>query len=349
MSTSTSNTKGPNPPVATTNSSGNASKTVGESSTGSTVKGWWSKGKEGFMSLMADKGPLMIFIIAVILIFIIVIIYITFALKNANLKGKVLVKKPIKLDGLSTTIQVSSADIPKPAVGREYTYSFWVYVDEFTQTTNNNKLLFYRGAKEGITGANPLVMMDGLENRLYFLIKTQDSALPALVNGDLRPTVTQNFFKKTDTPTSNLNKYIIMEVDYVPVQRWVNIICVVDNKIITLFMDGEIYSVKTTDELKALRKPELSATGTPIPYNLIIDKADGDMFIGKNTINNNQTLNGYLSNLNFMNYAISLNQVKETYNRGPLASGGAGNFLTSVGINYGVRSPLYKLNENIQA
>jgi len=345
-------TAAPNPPVATTNSSpanatANASKTVGKSSF--SFKDMWSKGTSGFMSLMADKGPLMIFIIAVILIFIIVIIYITFALKNANLKGKVLVKKPVKLDGLSTAIQISNADIPKPAVGREYTYSFWVYVDEFTQTTNNNKLLFYRGAKEGITGANPLVMMDGLENRLYFMIKTQDASLTALVNGDLRPTVNGNFFKDTTSPTSNLNKYIIMEVDYVPVQRWVNIICVVDNKIITLFMDGEIYSVKTTDELKALRKPEVSATGTPISYNLIIDKPDGDMFIGKNTINNNQTLNGYLSNVNFMNYAISLNQVKETYNRGPLASGGAGNFLTNVGINYGVRSPLYKLNENIQA
>lgn len=345
---STANAKVPN--AAPSNSSAiaaNATKTVGKSS--SSFKDMWNKGTDGFMSLMSDKGPLMIFIIAVILIFIIVIIYITFALKNANLKGKQLVKKPIKLDGLSSAIQISNADIPKPAVGREYTYSFWVYVDEFTQTNNNNKLLFYRGAKEGISGANPLVMMDGLENRLYFMIKTQDSSLPALVAGDLRPTVTGNFFKDTTSSTSNLNKYIIMEVDYVPVQRWVNIICVVDNKIITLFMDGEIYSVKTTDELKALRKPELNATGTPINYNLIVDKSDGDMFIGKNTINNNQTLNGYLSNVNFMNYAISLNQVKTTYNRGPLASGGAGNFLTNVGINYGVRSPLYKLNENIQA
>jgi len=337
--------------TASSNTSSNTSKNVGKSETGSTIKGWFSKAKDGFMSLMANKGPLMIFIIAVILVFIIVIIYITFALKNANLKGKAIVTKPIKLDGLSSAIQISNADIPKPAVGREYTYSFWVYVDEFTQTQNNNKLLFYRGAKEGITGANPLVMMDGLENRLYFLIKTQDSSLPALdaTTRDLRPVVTGNFFKDTTSPTSNLNKYIIMEVDYVPVQRWVNIVCVVDNKIITLFMDGEIYSVKTTDELKALRKSQLDSSGVPIPYNLIVDKSDGDMFIGKNTINNNQTLNGYLSNVEFMNYAISLNQVKTTYNRGPLAHGGSGQFLSSMGINYGVRSPLYKLNENIQA
>lgn len=328
---------------AASNSSNAAAKSTGF------IKGTFNKAKEGFLTLMSDKGPLMIFIIAVILVFVIVIIYISFALKNANLKGKVLIKNPIKLDALSSTIQVPASDIPKPAVGREYTYSFWLYIDELTQTDNNNKLLFYRGAKDSITNANTVVMMDGLENRLYFMIQTEGSSLPTLVNGDIRPFITGNLFKDMTTSTqTNANKYIIMEVDYVPVQRWVNIICVVDNKIITLFMDGEIYSVKTTDELKAIRKPDLDSAGNPKPYNLVINKQSDDIFVGKNTINNKQTLNGYLSKLEFMNYAISLNQVKTSYNRGPL-SGNSGNFLPSMGINYGVRSPLYKLNENIQA
>jgi hypothetical protein len=333
----------PSAPVAATNSSNAAEKSSGF------IKGTWKKTKEGFLALMSDKGPLMIFIIAVILVFVIVIIYISFALKNANLKGKVLIKNPVKLDALSTAIQISNSDIPKPAVGREFTYSFWLYVDEFTQTTDNHKLLFYRGAKNTISSANTLVMMDGQENRLYFMIQTEGSSLTAPVTGDLRPAVTGNLFKNlTSSTISNNNKYIIMEVDYVPVQRWVNIICVVDNKIITLFMDGEIYSVKTTDELKAIRKPTLDDAGNPTPYNLIINKQADDIYVGKNTINNGNTLNGYISKLEFMNYAISLNQVKTSYNRGPL-SGSTGNFLPSMGINYGVRSPLYKLNENIQA
>jgi hypothetical protein len=136
-----------------------------------------------------------------------------------------------------------------------------------------------------------------------------------------------------------------MEVDYVPLQRWVNFIVIVDNKILTLFMDGEIYSVKSTDELKAQRKPDLDANGNPIPYSLIVDKTDNDIQIGKNSINGKVTLNGYLSKLEFHNYAISINQVKSIYNAGPLSKGG---LLGNMGIQYGFRSPVYKLNESVE-
>lgn len=247
-----------------------------------------------------------------------------------------MIKKPIKLDELSTAVQVPGADIPKPAVGREYTYSFWVYVDNYNQTVDNNKLLFYRGAKDNINTANPVVMMDSVENRLYFAIKTENTALNIGSNSDLRNIISKNYFKTKTTSLAESNKYVIMEVDYVPVQRWVNVICIVDNKIITLFMDGEIYSVKTIDELKALRKPELDGDGKPKNYNLIVDKTEGDVFIGKNIINNNITLNGYFSKLEFLNYAINLNQVKAIYNKGPISRGlGTGSKNVYTGVDSG--------------
>jgi hypothetical protein len=332
-------------------STGNAAAT-GKSAVNSAknaVSNAATNAKEGFKKLMAERGPIIILLIAVLLVFVIVIIYIVFALKNSNLSGKVLTSKPIKLDETSVPVQIASSDIPKPAVGREYTYSFWLYVDTFEQSTDNNKLLFYRGGKDSISTANPVVMMDGLQNKLYFAIKTQDSTLTT--TSDLRTIVTNNYFKNQHATATTQNKHIIMEIDYVPLQRWVNIICVVDNKIVSLFMDGEIYSVKTVDELKALRKPELNSDGSTVNYNLLVDKTDGDIFIGKNTINNKVTVNGYMSKLEFNNYAINLNQIKGIYNMGPLSgggiSGGIGKMFGAMGLDYSVRSPIYKTNENI--
>lgn len=299
--------------------------------------------------MWSEKTPVMIFIIAVILIFVLVIIYITFALKNSNLSGKVLTKKPIKLDEVSVPFEVTSSDIPKPSVGREYAYSFWLYLESFEQTNDNNKLVFYRGGKDDIATANPVVMLDKIENKMYIVIKTQDSTLTGLQPAnrtftDLSKIIDNNYFENLDSSGANVNKHIIMKVDYVPLQRWVNFVFIVDNKIITLFMDGEIYSVKSTDELKSLRKPDLDSSGNPIKYQLIVDKTDNNIYVGKNSINNRVTANAYLSKLEFHNYAVSLNQIKSIYNAGPLATG----MLSSMGIQYGVRSPVYKLNESIK-
>ena len=302
-----------------------------------------------FKDIIDKQGPVVIFILAVILVFVIVIIYITFALKNSNLSGKILTKSPIKLDSLAVPFEVSASDIPKPSVGREFGYSFWLYIDKFEQTPGNNKLIFYRGTKDDLSMANPLVMMDGVENKLYLAIKTQDNTLTGLTTtgstaADLTKVIKNNYFKNVDYHGTDVNKYVIMEVDYVPLQRWVNFSMIIDNKIVTLFMDGEIYSVKSTDELKALRKPELDNAGNKINYNLIIDRTDGGIYVGKNSINNKVTVNGYLSTLAFYNYAMSLNEVKYIYNRGPLVGNG---WLQKLGIGYGVRSPVYKINADI--
>lgn len=304
------------------------------------------KGKEMLSKLWSEKMPLMIFIIVVVLVFVAVIVYISFALKNSNLANKVLISKPMKLNELATPFEVSGSDIPKPAVGREYCYSFWLYLESFEQTPDNNKLIWYRGNKDDVTSASPLVMMDSMENKLYFVIKTQDSSLTNLGTpaADLRNIVSRNYYKDLTVTGPDTNKHIIMEVDYVPLQRWVNIVVMVDNKIVTLFLDGEVYSVKSTDELKSLRKPELDNSGKPIVYNLIVDKSEGNIYVGRNAINNKVTVNGYISKIEFSNFAPSLNQIKSIYNAGPFSK--LAGFLSQMGLRYTIRSPIVRIDQN---
>lgn len=298
-------------------------------------------------SMMGEKGPIIILIAVVLLAFVAVVIYISFSLKASNLKGKRLTKTPVKLDDIQTPIVVESGDIPKAAVGREYSYSFWFYLDSFSQTNQAPQMIFYRGSQGTIADANPLVLMDGNNNKLHFVIKTQGSSLSSTTPSidyetNLNNIFTRSYFLNKDLPSTELNvhKHMILSVDYVPMQRWVNLVIVIDNKIITIFMDGEIYSVKTVDEYKMTKQPEFDARGNKVDYNLVVEKSEGGLFLGK--YKNATTPSAYFSNLEYYNYAISLNDVKRIYINGPFSK----NFLNFIGISsYGVRSPIYKIDE----
>ena len=301
------------------------------------------------------KLPILIMIAVVLLAFVAVIIYISFELKSSNLKGKQLIKQPIKIDELKSPVVVEGGDIPKSAVGREYTYSYWLYIEDASQSgtaapdgTFSPKMIFYRGSDTSLADANPIVMMDGKTNKLYFVIKTQGSSLPVgnntSVNNNLSNIINRSYFLNPNftMDTVDVHKHIILSIDYIPLQRWVNVTTVIDNKIITVFMDGEIYSVKTVDEYKTSKAPEFDASNKVKDYNLIIDKTENNIFIGKFGNNFASQVNGYISNLQFFNYAVSINEVKKIYMRGPLSK----NFLQLIGISsYGMRSPIYKIDE----
>lgn len=302
------------------------------------------QGKNMMNKYMGDKGPIIILIAIITLAFIAVIIWITFSLRSSNLKGKQLLKKPVKLDELATPLVVEAGDIPKPVVGREYTYSFWLYVDTFKQTDGVPKMIFYRGSS--ISDANPIVMMDGKNNSMYLVLRTQGSNLSngTTVDYNTKPQniLDRSYFlqKSFKSNESEIHKHMIITIDYVPMQRWLHVVMVVDNKLVTTFMDGEIYSVKTTDEYKMLKEPERDQSGKTIDHTLIIEKTEGAVNVGK--FGPATPPGSYLSNLEFFNYAISINDVKRIYVNGPFSK----NFLAMLGISsYGVRSPVYKIDE----
>lgn len=281
-------------------------------------------------------------------------------MKSSNLKGKTLTSDPIKLDTVAKSVEISAADIPKPAVGREYTYSFWLYLEDFDPISNNHKLIFYRGTENTLANVNPIVFLDGQANKLHIAIKTQgntlaDSSVVQYSQGDLTNIINYNYFinkggniniLQPSGYQSSINQYLILTIDYIPLQRWVNIITVVDNKMLTQYLDGEIYSVKTASEFLSTREPEINKIdGSTYNPTLIVDKPDGSIFIGKSSIvGGGNSPNGYLSKLTFYNYAISINEVRSIYNSGPLGGFGIGSWQSP----YALRSPIYKLSDNVK-
>lgn len=299
------------------------------------------KSYDKLKSMLGESGMVVILLIIFVLIFVIVIIYVTFKIKSSDLSGKRLTTSPIKLDTLSQPVEIPNSLIPVPTVGLEYTYGMWVYVENLDQTSSGqttDKLIFYRGEPGNLTIANPVILLDGVNSKMYIVIKTTNSTLSSTstVNytSNLNLITDKNCFMSTSADcTSDQNQHIVMTIDYVPIQRWVHVMFSVDNKLLTVFVDGEIYSVKSTDEFKAMKSSK---------PNLIIDKTTGSIFIGKNaSVGGGNTMNGYLSRLEFYNYALSFNDVRNVYKGGPYNK----SFLSTIGLqNYGVRNPLYRLD-----
>jgi len=334
-----SNTTRSNASAATNNTNGNASK-------GNASKGNLNANGKPISNAAQGEGntkmPLIIIIVITILLFVFVILYITFAMKSNNLKGKAITTQPIDVAKSETPTQIGNSEFPKAAVGREYTYSFWLYLDNYQRTgldNNSYYMVMYRGNSGSLENANPIIMMDNQSNKLYIIIKTTQSSLQN-ININTADIIKKNYFN-SDTPLANANTHLVCAIDFIPLQRWVHVACVVDNKLVTLFLDGQIYSVKTTDEFKSSKRPELDNMGNKVNYNLIIDKTEGDLVIGRSAISQRMAIDGWVGKIEFFNYALTVDNVRQIYQQGPMPKG----FLSWLGLSqYGFRSPIYNMS-----
>jgi len=123
-------------------------------------------------------------------------------------------------------------------------------------------------------------------------------------------------------------------IKYVPIQRWVYIVIVVSDVnggYVYTYIDGELAEV----ERASVSKLTL--------HELDFETRAGSLFVGGSS--SNSTINatgfsGLISKFTIYNYDLNKNDIYREYNKGPLNG-----LLTSMGIvSYGLRNPVYKLN-----
>jgi hypothetical protein len=108
----------------------------------------------------------------------------------------------------------------------------------------------------------------------------------------------------------------------------VNIVLVVDNNFVQVFMDGELREVK-----------DLS-NGTS---GGVVATPNGNLMAGGDA--NITSFEGYLSKVQAFNYAVTIEHAKMIYKAGPLES----SVLAKVGIgNYTIRSPFVRVDETTE-
>lgn len=251
-------------------------------------------------------------VVASVLFFVVVyvIVFIYKKYNSTSLKTVTMLKKPLRVSSNQITNISSGVSLPELYNGKEYSYSMWIYVEgDNEENTTTNKFVMGRMTTKGnISDANPLVVLDKSQNKLYVYIKPTESFLYTL----------------DDIP----NKSTTMTIPYLPLQRWVNILIVVDNNFIQLFMDGELREVKDLSENNR---------------GVLVANTVGNILVGGS--DNMPSFNGFLSKIQAFNYAVTIDHAKVIYKAGPLHR----SILSSIGVpHYGIQSPFYRIDQKTE-
>lgn len=274
------------------------------------------------------------------------IIYVMFHLyniiKKTDLKTVTLLKTATKIKQNSLVKLSKGETMPTLYNGTEFSYSFWMYVNDFAQTTTP-KLILFNSKTDSIVDASPIFYMDPEYVSMHVLLKTKStSARPRASLNDLH--------KEKDCD------YVRMNVPYVPMNRWVNVTLVVDNQYAQLFFDGELRKVvdvaekrlienknwddgvRTSDSDETCNDPKNKCC----TQGILSGNLGTRLLAGKLADAQSEVLDGYLSQVRFFNYAITIDHSKVIYQTGPIHQ----NILTGMGIPmYGIRNPFYDISK----
>lgn len=262
--------------------------------------------------------------VLVLAVLVAVILYVVYKYRQSHLDSVVLVDSPLKLYGMTEPKKVKKSELASTSIGQEYSYSFWLYLVDYDETSSDHRMLFMRtGDQDDLSSANPIVFMDGRTNRLYVSVRTNRSGSI----DDLSDLVSDG---KAD-PSSN---FLTGVVEYIPLQRWVNVVVVLQDNLMTLFLDGDMYSVRNVhdiwDRSTSQNRPIMAAS-------------EGNVYIGP-TSQNSSNVRGFISGVKYFNYALMGDSISAIYRYGPELKTFMSRFAYS--RKYGFQSPIYRLDSD---
>lgn len=271
-------------------------------------------------STVQSQDSIMMVILLVLLLS--VLVYLILLYNRPSTKKFTIISVPTHLNRKTSGINEfkiinKSKEVPENISTERFAYSFWVYLNS-VNNSNKDTLIFARTNDDLdvepriiVNNAHLLVYMRKETNSMIVKLKTKSST--QIDNGD------NNLQTSIDEDTTNFLEY---KIDYVPLQRWVHVLLNVNGKLTTLFLDGKAHSTNISPNMSSIKDP----SGT------VVIGGDSELDV----------TDGLISRLEFFNYAFTnQGQVSGLYKNGPIKK----NILQQLGItNYGVRSPLYRID-----
>lgn len=265
--------------------------------------------------------------VVLLIVLIIVIVYSVYRFRQSNLESVVLLESPTKLYGMTEAKKISGRDISSAGIGQEFSYSLWLYLVDYDDTSSDPRMIMMRNDEEDtLEGANPIIFMDGRTNRLYVSARTNVSDRDV---NDLSELVPDEY-----KGSSSENKHFLTAtVEYIPLQRWVNVVVVFQDNLMTVYLDGEMYTVRNVHDLWN-RNQEANRP--------ILSGSQGDVYIGP-TSQNSDTVRGFISGIKYFNYALMTDAISGLYTQGPNQK----SLMSRFGFSnkYGFQSPIYKMGD----
>lgn len=196
--------------------------------------------------------------------------------------------------------------------GREMTLSFWCYIEELGPTDYYKQVVMIG---DSVDNARLIMVIHKSSNALYVVSRTSSTTnqkplddLTAYINGS----------------DGDARTHSISVVSYIPLLRWVCVTCVYDYDIVSIYLDGDLYSVTSLDR--------------QVPVSSVLAEPAGPLTAGSSS----RGYNGYISKVTVASYAQNLWAIKALYQRGPVS----GNWLTSsIGLSgYKLQWPIEKVS-----
>lgn len=270
------------------------------------------------LSKMTSSGKTVaVFVVFALIVIVLIIAFLVYRMRRSDLTSTQLVKNPRRLYDMGGPFLVDSERLPATLNGQEYSFTMWLYITDFT-STDNHKLIMMRGTNgPTLNDTSPIVFLDKSTNKMYISIRTNKS-----------PTSIASLDAVLDQATS---RFLTGSIEYVPLQRWVNVGFVVQDNLLTLYLNGDIYTVENVYDL---------ATNDGV--RPVFTGLKGNAIIG--AIPNTSSTHGFISRVQFYNYALTPDDIRAVAMSGPVPGSGV---LGAMGIaDYGVRSPIYRVGED---
>jgi hypothetical protein len=290
-------------------------------------------------SVVAKSGAVAVFVVVTLMLIVLIVAYVVWRMYQSEQESALVLVNPRRLNGQAKEFTFSTAKMPALYVGQDYSYSMWIYLSDMVATSQHKVVLMRKGqpnsppsVQESLKAANPVVFMDKAVNKMYICARTTRPP-------DGAATTLDTLAKKEGA------SWLVATVDYVPLQRWVNVAFTVSNGSMTVYVDGSIYTVENLDDLKI---PTVTGQGPQRPPTRpMFAPSTGDVIIGNPAIpvDLSDDVTGFVARVEFFNYAITMERTKSVFNKGP--SSATKGIASAIGIpDYALRSPVYRVDDS---
>ena len=178
-----------------------------------------------------EAKNVLLFVIIIVLLYIVI----KYVISDVNtLSGIVSAQTMQKID--ASSLADSSTDSGSTS---NYTYSIWMYIDDWNVKYGEPKVVFGRMASEmDKSQPCPLVALAPLENNLIVSL----AIYPGMDSAPMETTTTDTMTDTATTtatamPPTSIHRCMVANV---PIQKWVNVLISTDGRSLDIYIDGKL-------------------------------------------------------------------------------------------------------------
>jgi hypothetical protein len=235
--------------------------------------------------------------------------------------------------------------------GNKRTYCFWIYIFDIKAADgqyrhvasiypNKSDTVFH-----SVKDSTIYIRLDSKKNSLQVRFPTVDDDKTTFEADSGKMPI--NEFLVNTKGTENKNLVTGVEIEYIPIQRWVHVGIVINDiggGSFNIFIDGNY--TKTENNQTVSSKDNSSNNRSHYGTNSVIN-------VGKLNMNHKGVLHvggvapaygfsGLISKFTIFNYDMNRNDIYKEYSSGPMKG-----VLASMGLTaYGIRNPIYKIKSS---